>query len=43
LLHLAAGKSLPSYEAGEMVHQGYEQVAAATSFGSSSEGAVEGG
>jgi DNA-binding SARP family transcriptional activator/predicted ATPase len=43
LLRLAAEKSVPLYEAAEMVHQGYEQVAAATSFGLSSEGAVEGG
>ncbi|TEU12128.1 MAG: hypothetical protein E3J21_21920 [Anaerolineales bacterium] len=43
LLRLAAEKSLPSHEVGEMVHQGYEQVAAATSFGASSEGGVEGG
>ena len=43
LLGLAAEKSVPLYEAGEMVNQGYEQVAATTSFGASSEGAVEGG
>jgi tetratricopeptide (TPR) repeat protein len=43
LLRLAAERSVPLYEAAEMVHQGYEQVAAATSFGLSSEGAVEGG
>jgi len=42
-LHLAAGKSVPLYEAGEMVHQGYEQVATATSLGPGSEEAVEGG
>jgi predicted ATPase len=43
LLHLATGKSVPLYEAVETVHQGYEQVAATTSFGSGSEGTVEGG
>jgi predicted ATPase len=43
LLRLAAEKGVPLYEAVAMVHQGYEQVAAATSFGSSSERAVEGG
>jgi tetratricopeptide (TPR) repeat protein len=43
LLRLAAEKSVPLYETAEMVHQGYEQVAAATSFGSSSQGTVEGG
>jgi predicted ATPase len=43
LLRLAAEKSVPLYEAAEMVHQGYEQVAAATSFGLSSEGTIEGG
>ncbi len=43
LMHLATEKSVPLYEAGEMVHQGYEQVATVTSFGASSEEAVEGG
>jgi predicted ATPase/DNA-binding SARP family transcriptional activator len=43
LLRLATGKSVPLYEAVETVHQGYEQVATVTSFGSGSEGTVEGG
>jgi tetratricopeptide (TPR) repeat protein len=43
LLRLATGKSVPYFEAVEMVHQGYEQVATATSFGSGAEGTVEGG
>jgi DNA-binding SARP family transcriptional activator/predicted ATPase len=43
LLHLATGKSVPFYEAVEMVHQGYEQVATVTSLGASAVGTVEGG